>query len=97
MSPHGRFIAQWETPMKSGSELLRVLFDALSAELHALDAVKLRYPLRGFETIEELRRAIRVAHTRGYIHYPEEAVGGVFYLDLTEEGRVLLPPTPRKR
>ncbi len=83
--------------MKSSSELLGVLFDALSGELHALDSVKLQYPLQGFDSIEELRRAIFVAHTRGYIHYPEEAFGGTFYLDLTEEGRELLPPTPRSR
>lgn len=54
--------------MKSSSHLLCVFFNALSDELHALDAVKLQYPLQGFESIEELRRAVRVAHTRGFIH-----------------------------
>ena len=83
--------------MKSSSDLLGVLFDALSEELHALDAVKLQYPLQGFESIEELRRAVRVAHTRGYILYPQETLGGTFYLDLTEEGRERLPPMPGQR
>ena len=83
--------------MKSSSDLLGVLFGALSEELHALDAVKLQYPLQGFESIAELRRAVHVAHTRGYIHYPQEAVGGTFYLDLTEEGRERIPPTPGQR
>ena len=83
--------------MKPSSDLLSVLFDALSEGLHALDAVKLQYPLQGFDSIEELRRAVCVAHARGYIHHPQEAVGGTFYLDLTEEGRERLPPTPRPR
>jgi hypothetical protein len=51
--------------------------------------------MQGFESIEDLRRAIRVAHARGFIHYPEETFGGTFYLDLTEEGRGLLSPPPR--
>jgi hypothetical protein len=89
---------EWfDTPMKSSSDLLGVLFDALSEGLHALDAVKLQYPLQGFESIEELRRAVCAAHARGYIHHPQEAVGGTFYLDLTEEGRERLPPTARLR
>lgn len=78
--------------MKSDFELLSALFDALSTASHTFDAVKLQYPLKGFESIEEVRHAIRVAHSRGYIQYPEENIGGSFHLDLTEEGRDLLPP-----
>jgi hypothetical protein len=78
--------------MRTEFDLLGAFFDALSHEPHAFDAMKLQYPAPGFESIEDMRRAVRVAHARGFIKYPEEGIGGVFHLDLTEEGRDLLPP-----
>jgi hypothetical protein len=78
--------------MRSEFDLLSSFFDALSQEPHAFDTVKLQYPAPGFDSIEEMRRAVRIAHSRGFIQYPEEGIDGVFHLDLTEEGRDLLPP-----
>ncbi len=78
--------------VRSEFDLLGAFFHALSQEPHAFDAVKLQHPAPGFESVEEMRRAVRVAHARGFIQYPQEGIGGVFQLDLTEEGRDLLPP-----
>jgi hypothetical protein len=52
---------------------LGALFDALSTAPHAFDALKLGFPVQVFESMEEVRQAIRVAPSLGQFARRESA------------------------